>query len=100
METHQALCFLGLRDPCLASERGGDPFKTAADYKPQPGTKKAEIEFNQPNIQLLSEDEEMSMSFILSTQNETLRFYNKLELQEIMKTDLDTPTREDIDNDY
>ena len=42
----------------------------------------------------------MSMQFILSTQNETLRFYNKIEIQEIMQTDIETPTREDIDNLY
>ena len=50
IETHQALCFLGLRDACLSSERGGDPFKNNEGYKPEKGTKKAEIEFNQPNI--------------------------------------------------
>ena len=68
METHQALCFLGIREPCLSNERGGDPFKKGnGDYKPAAGSKKSEIEFTQPNVQLLSEDEEMSMNYHLQT---------------------------------
>ena len=37
----------------------------------------------------------MSMNYHLQTQNETLRFYNKFELQEIMRVDeSETPNKE------
>ena len=55
----------------------------------QPATKRGEQELQQPNIMVLSEDEEAQMAYHMSTTDETMRFYDVDELQELIYSDAD-----------
>lgn len=49
------------------------------------------MELTQPNMHVLSDDDETQMLFVQQAQNESLRYYSKVEMQEILHSDEDDP---------
>lgn len=59
--------------------------------------KKTDEEFKQPNMLMVSDDEEVIMNSLKQTNVEHQRFYNKFDLQNDIKSDTEETTRSNKD---